>query len=54
MARQMLIDFPEFLPNTYLQYYLYPDKMAAKEDPNRTRARQVIEGRQNASMTFAT
>ncbi|MFP7332296.1 6-phospho-alpha-glucosidase [Shouchella clausii] len=46
MARQMLIDFPEFLPNTYLQYYLYPDKMAAKEDPNRTRARQVIEGRQ--------
>ncbi|ALA55108.1 6-phospho-alpha-glucosidase [Shouchella clausii] len=46
MARQMLIDFPEFLPNTYLQYYLYPDKMAAKENPNRTRARQVIEGRQ--------
>lgn len=46
MARQMLMDFPEFLPNTYLQYYLYPDKMVAKEDPNRTRARQVIEGRQ--------
>ncbi|MCL6570386.1 MAG: 6-phospho-alpha-glucosidase [Bacillus sp. (in: Bacteria)] len=45
-ARQMLIDFPEFLPNTYLQYYLYPDQMVAKEDPNRTRARQVIEGRQ--------
>ncbi|SFG41360.1 maltose-6'-phosphate glucosidase [Halobacillus alkaliphilus] len=45
-ARQMLMDFPEFLPNTYLQYYLYPEQMTAKEDPNRTRARQVIEGRQ--------
>lgn len=45
-ARQMLIDFPEFLPNTYLQYYLYPDEMVTKEDPKCTRARQVIEGRQ--------
>ncbi len=45
-ARQMLIDFPEFLPNTYLQYYLYPEAMVEKEDPSRTRARQVIEGRQ--------
>ncbi|KHE68221.1 6-phospho-alpha-glucosidase [Halobacillus sp. BBL2006] len=46
-ARQMLMDFPEYLPNTYLQYYLYPDQMVEKEDPERTRARQVIEGRQN-------
>ncbi|MFG6147087.1 6-phospho-alpha-glucosidase [Halobacillus sp. B23F22_1] len=45
-ARQILIDFPEFLPNTYLQYYLYPEDMVEKEDPNHTRARQVIEGRQ--------
>ncbi|WP_173918359.1 6-phospho-alpha-glucosidase [Halobacillus sp. Marseille-Q1614] len=45
-ARQMLIDFPEFLPNTYLQYYLYPEQMVDKEDPANTRARQVIEGRQ--------
>lgn len=45
-AREILMDFPEYLPNTYLQYYLYPDQMTEKEDPNRTRARQVIEGRQ--------
>lgn len=42
----MLADNPEFLPNTYLQYYLYPEKMAAKEDINNTRARQVINGRE--------
>ncbi|WP_082232411.1 6-phospho-alpha-glucosidase [Halobacillus massiliensis] len=45
-ARKMLIDFPEFLPNTYLQYYLYPNQMVEKEDPDHTRARQVIDGRQ--------
>ncbi|SEO56348.1 maltose-6'-phosphate glucosidase [Amphibacillus marinus] len=45
-ARQMLIDFPDFLPNTYLQYYLYPDQLAAKEKMDNTRARQVINGRQ--------
>ncbi|UFT99866.1 6-phospho-alpha-glucosidase [Radiobacillus kanasensis] len=45
-ARQIMIDFPEFLPNTYLQYYFYPEQMVEKEDPNHTRARQVIEGRQ--------
>ena len=42
----MLQDNPEFLPNTYLQYYLYPEKMVAKEDVNNTRARQVINGRE--------
>ncbi|MCG1008436.1 6-phospho-alpha-glucosidase [Salinicoccus sp. ID82-1] len=45
-ARKMLMDFPEFLPNTYLQYYLYPETLAAKEVPDNTRARQVINGRQ--------
>ncbi len=42
----MLQDNPEYLPNTYLQYYLYPEKMVAKEDINNTRARQVINGRE--------
>ncbi|EJO5346664.1 6-phospho-alpha-glucosidase [Clostridium botulinum] len=45
-VEQMLKDFPDYLPNTYLQYYLYPDKMVKKEDPNYTRASQVIDGRQ--------
>lgn len=44
--QNMLRDNPEYLPNTYLQYYLYPEKMVAKEDINNTRARQVINGRE--------
>ncbi|WP_242413019.1 6-phospho-alpha-glucosidase [Salinivibrio sp. MA351] len=42
----MLRDNPEYLPNTYLQYYLYPEKMVEKEDIANTRARQVINGRE--------
>jgi maltose-6'-phosphate glucosidase len=42
----MLEDNPEFLPNTYLQYYLYPEKMVMKEEITNTRARQVINGRE--------
>jgi len=45
-VEKMLTDFPEYLPNTYLQYYLYPSDMVKKEDVNNTRARQVINGRQ--------
>ncbi|OBT17391.1 6-phospho-alpha-glucosidase [Vibrio sp. UCD-FRSSP16_10] len=44
--QMMLADNPEYLPSTYLQYYLYPEKMVAKEDINNTRARQVINGRE--------
>lgn len=42
----MLKDNPQNLPNTYLQYYLYPEKMVEKEDIANTRARQVINGRE--------
>jgi len=42
----MLNDFPQNLPNTYLQYYLYPETMVKKEDIDNTRARQVINGRE--------
>ncbi|SEA77331.1 maltose-6'-phosphate glucosidase [Thalassobacillus cyri] len=45
-VERMVTDFPEYLPNTYLQYYLYPSEMVTKEDPENTRARQVINGRQ--------
>ncbi|TFD99919.1 6-phospho-alpha-glucosidase [Jeotgalibacillus sp. R-1-5s-1] len=45
-VEQMLSDFPEYLPNTYLQYYLYPSQMVEKEDVDNTRARQVINGRE--------
>lgn len=39
-------DYPEFLPNSYLQYYLYSKDMAAGMDPNHTRADNVINGRE--------
>lgn len=33
------------LPSTYFQYYLYPNKMIKKLEPNYTRANEVIDGR---------
>lgn len=46
MVREMLIDFPDYLPNTYLQYYYYPDYKASHLDPNYTRANEVMDGRE--------
>ena len=31
---KMVQDFPHSLPNTYLQYYLYPQTMVSHTDPN--------------------
>ncbi|MCL7745711.1 6-phospho-alpha-glucosidase [Halalkalibacter alkaliphilus] len=45
-VKTMVTDFPEYLPNTYLQYYLYPQEMVDKEDVCNTRGRQVINGRE--------
>lgn len=42
----MVQDFPASLPNTYLQYYLYPKTMVQHSDPNYTRANSVIDGRE--------
>ncbi|SES42657.1 6-phospho-alpha-glucosidase [Salipaludibacillus aurantiacus] len=49
----MLNDFPDYLPNTYLQYYLYPSDMVEKEDMDNTRARQVINGREKRVHTMS-
>lgn len=46
MVEQMVRDFPDYLPNTYLQYYLYPDKVLKKLNPDYTRANEVINGRE--------
>ncbi|WP_191566679.1 6-phospho-alpha-glucosidase [Metabacillus idriensis] len=46
MVEQMVRDFPDFLPNTYLQYYLYPDKVLNKLNPEFTRANEVMNGRE--------
>lgn len=42
----MLRDFPDYLPNTYLQYYLYPEYKLSKLDANYTRANEVMDGRE--------
>ncbi|MFC7319581.1 6-phospho-alpha-glucosidase [Halobacillus campisalis] len=52
-VEQMVTDFPEYLPNTYLQYYLYPSQMVEKEEPDNTRARQVINGREKRVHSLA-
>lgn len=37
--------FPTYLPNNYLEYYLYPDLIIEQTDPNYTRANQIMDGR---------
>ncbi|EGO6528761.1 6-phospho-alpha-glucosidase [Enterococcus gallinarum] len=46
MVEDMIKDFPDYLPNTYLQYYLYPEYKLSKLDPNYTRANEVMDGRE--------
>lgn len=41
---KMIQDYEDYLPNTYLQYYLYPKHMVAHENPNYTRANEVMDG----------
>lgn len=48
--RKMIQDLDGYLPNTYLQYYLYPQAMVAKQNPEYTRANEVMDG--NESITF--
>lgn len=40
---KMLEDYPEYLPNTYLKYYLYPRHVVETTDPNHTRADEILE-----------
>ena len=45
-AKYLTEFFPEYLPNTYLQYYLLNEQMVAHSDPNYTRANEVQNGRE--------
>lgn len=45
-VNKMLSFFPEFLPNTYLQYYFFPDEIVRESDPNFTRADEAKQGRE--------
>jgi len=38
-------DLKGYIPNTYLQYYLYPEQMVKKEDKDYTRANVVMDNR---------
>lgn len=45
-AADLLALDPNYLPNTYLKYYLYPDYVVEHTDANHTRANEVMEGRE--------
>lgn len=43
--QKLVKTFPDRLPNNYLLYYLFSEQMVEKEDPNYTRANQIMDGR---------
>lgn len=45
-AKDLLAVAPEYLPNTYLKYYLYPDYVVEQSNPDYTRANEVMAGRE--------
>ncbi len=45
-VKPMMERFPDYLPNTYLQYYLLSQDIVDDADPNYTRANEVIDGRE--------
>ncbi len=51
MVQTIMADFPEFLPNTYDQYYLYPEYKASHLNPDFTRADEVMAGREKRVFT---
>ena len=45
-AKNICSAFHDYLPNTYMQYYLLGDEVVKSSDPNHTRANEVINGRE--------
>jgi len=43
--RKIIENFPQQLPNNYLEYYLYPDMTVEQSDPDYTRSNQIMNGR---------
>ena len=52
-AKDLLAVDPRFLPNTYLQYYFYPDYVVGHSNPDYTRANEVIDGREKEVFSAA-
>ncbi len=46
MLSKMVNDLDGYIPNTYLQYYLYPEEIVKDSDPNYVRANHVIDHRE--------
>lgn len=46
MVRDIVEEFDQYIPNTYLQYYLMPEESMKYTDPKYTRANQVMDGRE--------
>ena len=51
MVQTIMADFPDYLPNTYDQYYLYPEYKASHLNPDFTRADEVMAGREKRVFT---
>lgn len=49
----MTRNFPDYLPNNYLEYYLYPDEIVEQADSNYTRANMVMDGREKRTKEMA-
>ncbi|GAA0742638.1 6-phospho-alpha-glucosidase [Clostridium oceanicum] len=47
-AKDLLAIEPNFLPNTYLKYYLYPDYVVKHSNAEYTRANEVMAGREKS------
>lgn len=50
-VQTMLEDFPDYLPNTYDGYYLYPEYKVSHLNPEYTRADEVMAGREKRVFT---
>ena len=51
MVQTIMRDFPDYVPSTYLQYYLYPEQVVAQLDPDHTRTDEVRNGREKRVFT---
>lgn len=45
-VNRMMEYFPDYLPNTYLQYYFFPDEIAEEGNPEFTRSEEAQLGRE--------
>lgn len=45
LMEEMVRDFPEALPNNYLEYYLYPNLIVKDANPDYTRTNEIMDSR---------